>query len=158
MHPAPSFLKYATLSYAAERRSMRRSFPRDLSSLELLFEFTGDFAGSNGLAEPDVFAMNLAVEELFTNMIKYGGGDDLVSVDLEVRDEALVIELVHAGAQQFDPTAAPVPDRKRSLEDRKPGGLGLQLVRSVMDDFAYEDKNGVARITVTKRLSPRGGV
>jgi len=140
------------------RRFMRRSFPRDLTSLEPLFQFAGDFARSNQLAEPDVFAMNLAVEELFTNMVKYGGGDDVVSVDLQVRDEALVIELVHAGARQFDPTAAPVPDRNRSLEDREPGGLGLQLVRSVMDDFAYEDKNGVARITVTKRLSPRGGV
>ena len=137
---------------------MRRSFPRDLSSLELLFEFTGAFAGSNGLAEPDVFAMNLAVEELFTNMVKYGGGDDLVSIGLELRDEALVIELVHAGARRFDPTAAPVPDRKRSLADREPGGLGIQLVRSMMDDIAYEDKNGVARITVTKRLNPRGGV
>jgi anti-sigma regulatory factor (Ser/Thr protein kinase) len=137
---------------------MRRSFPRDLSSLEHLFQFTGDFAGSNGLAEPEVFAMNLAVEELFTNMVKYGGGDDLVSVDLAVRGDALVIELVHAGARQFDPTAAPVPDRNRSLADREPGGLGIQLVRSVMDDIAYEDKNGVARITVTKRLTPRGGV
>jgi anti-sigma regulatory factor (Ser/Thr protein kinase) len=137
---------------------MRRSFPRDLSSLELLFEFTGAFAGSKGLAEADVFAMNLAIEELFTNMIKYGGGDDLVSVDLEVRDEALVIELVHAGARRFDPTAAPVPDRKRSLADREPGGLGIELVRSMMDDITYEDRNGVARITVTKRLTPRGGV
>ena len=142
----------------AKRRSMRRSFPRDLSSLEPLFEFTTDFARSNRLAEADAFAMNLAIEELFTNMVKYGGGDDLVSLDLQVRDEALVIELVHAGARQFDPTAAPVPDRKRSLSDREPGGLGIQLVRSVMDDIAYEDKNGVARITVTKRLSPRGGV
>jgi len=35
--------------------------------------------------------------------------------------------------------------------------LGLQLVRSVMDDIAYENRDGTARITVTKRLSPRGG-
>ncbi len=136
---------------------MRRSFPRELSSLEPLFQFTGDFAGSNGLAEPDVFAMNLAVEELFTNMVKYGGGDDLVSVDLDVRGDALVIELVHGGAARFDPTAAPAVDASRPLDERQPGGLGIQLVRSVMDDIAYENRNGAARITVTKRLSPRGG-
>ena len=136
---------------------MRRSFPRDLSSLEPLFQFTGDFARSNRLAEADAFAMNLAVEELFTNMVKYGGGDDLVSVGLEVRDDALlVIELVHAGARRFDPAAAPKADPKRSLDERQPGGLGLQLVRSVMDEMVYEDRDGGAHITVTKRLSSQG--
>lgn len=141
----------------AKRRSMRRSFPRDLSSLEPLFEFTTDFARSNRLAEADVFAMNLAVEELFTNMVKYGGGDDLVSLGLDVRGDALVIELAHSGARSFDPTAVPAVDVARPLAEREPGGLGIQLVRSIMDDIAYEDRNGTAHVTVTKRLSPRGG-
>jgi anti-sigma regulatory factor (Ser/Thr protein kinase) len=66
-----------------------------------------------------------------------------------------VIELVHAGARAFDPTAARPVDPKRPLEEREPGGLGLQLVRSVMDDVAYEHRDGGARVTVTKHLGPR---
>jgi serine/threonine-protein kinase RsbW len=134
---------------------MLRSFQRDLSSLEPLFEFTGDFAAAHRLDDAIVFAMNLAVEELFTNMVKYGGGDDVVSVDLDVRGDDLVIELVHAGALAFDPAAAKRIDPKRPLEEREPGGLGLQLVHSVMDDVAYEHRNGSARITVVKHLGPR---
>ncbi|HXV12678.1 MAG TPA: ATP-binding protein [Candidatus Krumholzibacteria bacterium] len=134
---------------------MLRSFKRDLSSLEPLFEFAGDFARTHRLDDAIVFAMNLAVEELFTNMVKYGGGDDMVSVGLDVRGDDLVIELVHAGANPFDPGAAAPVDVTRTLDERRPGGVGLHLVKSVMDDFRYEHKNGDARITVTKHLGPR---
>ena len=136
---------------------MLRSFTRDLSSLEPLFDFTGEFAAVHRLEEPVAFAMNLAVEELFTNRVKYGGGDDLVSLGLDVRGNALVIELAHSGARRFDPTAVPAVDVSRPLAEREPGGLGIQLVRSIMDDIAYEDRDGVAHVTVSKRLSPRGG-
>ncbi|HEY6563684.1 MAG TPA: ATP-binding protein [Pirellulaceae bacterium] len=134
---------------------MLRSFKRDLTSLEPLFEYTGDFAKTHRLDEAIVFAMNLAVEELFTNMVKYGGGGDQVSVGLDVRGDDLVIELVHTGALEFDPTAAAPVDPSRSLEERQPGGVGLHLVRNMMDHVAYEHKNGDARITVIKHLGPR---
>jgi anti-sigma regulatory factor (Ser/Thr protein kinase) len=134
---------------------MLRSFKRDLASLEPLFEFTGDFATAHRLDDAIVFAMNLTVEELFTNMVKYGGGGDQVSVGLDVRDDDLVIELVHTGALAFDPTAAELVDPSRSLDERQPGGVGLHLVRNMMDHVAYEHKNGDARITVTKHLGPR---
>ncbi len=136
---------------------MLRSFKRDLASLEPLFEFTGDFARTHRLDESVVFAMNLSIEELFTNMVKYGGGDDTVFVALDVLGDDLMIELVHSGAHEFDPSAAPAVDPKRSLEEREPGGLGLQLVRSVMDHVAFAHVNGSARVTLTKHLGPRTG-
>lgn len=134
---------------------MLRSFKRDLTSLEPLFKFTGDFAKTHRLEDATVFAMNLAVEELFTNMVKYGGGDDTVSVAIDVRDGDLVIELVHTGAAAFDASAARPLDPKRSLEEREPGGMGLHLVRSVMDKVAFEHRDGDARVTLTKHLGPR---
>ena len=136
---------------------MLRSFKRDLGSLELLFDFTGEFAAVHRLEEPVVFAMNLAVEELFTNMVKYGGGDDAVSVGLDVRGSDLVIELVHPGADAFDPTSAVPADVTRPLNERRPGGMGLLLVRSMMDTVAYEHRNGDACVTLTKHLGRRAG-
>ncbi len=135
---------------------MQRSFQRDLISLGPLFEFTGEFAAAHRLDGETVFAMNLAVEELFTNMVKYGGGDDTVFVDLDVRGDDLVIELVHPGARAFDPTASAPVDARQSLDEREPGGIGLHLVRAMMDGVAYRHENGAARITVTKRLGPGG--
>jgi anti-sigma regulatory factor (Ser/Thr protein kinase) len=131
---------------------MVRSFKRDLSSLEPLFEFTGDFAATQRFDDAITFAMNLAIEELFTNMVKYGGGDDIVSIGLEVRGDDLVIEFVHPGAGEFDPTATAPFDAARPLEAREPGGVGLHLVRSVMDEVAYEHTNGDARVTLVKHL------
>ena len=131
---------------------MLRSFKRDLSSLEPLFEFTGDFAATHRLDDAIVFAMNLSIEELFTNMVKYGGGDDSVFVALDVLGDDLVIELVHEGAREFDPNTAKTVDPKQSLEERVPGGLGLQLVRSVMDLVSFEHTDGAARIKLVKHL------
>lgn len=136
---------------------MQRSFKRDLSSLEPLFEFTGNFARTHRLADTIAFVMNLAVEELFTNMVKYGGGDDRVFVALDVLGDDLVIELVHRGADAFDPTTAAPVDPTLPLAARKPGGLGLQLVRSVMDLVDFEHRDGAARVTATKHMGPRTG-
>ena len=137
---------------AVERRAMLRSFKRDLASLAPLFEFTGDFAIAHQLDESVLFAMNLSIEELFTNMVKYGGGDDIVFVALDILGDDLVIELVHAGAREFDPNTAKAADPKQSLAEREPGGLGLQLVRSVMDVVSYQHTDGDARIKLVKHL------
>jgi anti-sigma regulatory factor (Ser/Thr protein kinase) len=131
---------------------MQRSFKRELGSLAPLFEFTNEAAVRYGLDEAVVFAMNLAIEELFTNMIKYGGGDAEVTVGLDVRDGRLEIEMVHPGARPFDVTSTGAVDVDEPLAERDPGGLGLHLMRRVMDDVVYEHKNGAARITLKKRL------
>jgi anti-sigma regulatory factor (Ser/Thr protein kinase) len=131
---------------------MRRSFKRELSSLDALFEFTNEAAARYRLDEDAAYAMNLAVEEIFTNMIKYGGGGGDVSIGVEVRSGRLLIEIVHPGARPFDFTRAVAVDTTRPLGDRDPGGIGLHLVRSVMDDVAYAHEDGAARITMRKRL------
>jgi len=136
---------------------MERLFRRELNSLGPLFGFVGDFAFANGLDDGTAFTVNLAVEEVFTNMVKYGGGDDAVSVGLDVRGSDLVIELVHPGADAFDPTSAVPADVTRPLNERRPGGMGLLLVRSMMDTVAYEHRNGDACVTLTKHLGRRAG-
>jgi anti-sigma regulatory factor (Ser/Thr protein kinase) len=131
---------------------MQRSFKRELGSLPPLFEFTNEAAVRYHLDKDVVHAMDLAVEELFTNMVKYGGGGADVSVGVEVREGGLVIEMVHPGATPFDVTASGAVDVTRALDQRAPGGLGLHLVRRVMDDVVYTHEKGAARITLRKRL------
>jgi anti-sigma regulatory factor (Ser/Thr protein kinase) len=140
--------------YTAETHvSPQALFKRDIGALDRVFEFTGKFASEQGLGEAVVYAMNLAVEELFTNVVKYGlsnGGD--VSITVDVADGELVIEIVDDNAEPFDITAAPAVDVDRPLDQRREGGLGIHLIRSIMDYINYEYSDGCARIVVKKRL------
>lgn len=131
---------------------MERSFRRELSSLEPLFEFTGELARRHGLDDDTAFAMNLAVEEIFTNMVKYGGGGDTVAIGVDVHGGDLVIEFVHPGAVPFDVTTAGEVEVESPLTRRAPGGIGLHLVRTVMDGVSYAHENGGAHVTLTKHL------
>jgi anti-sigma regulatory factor (Ser/Thr protein kinase) len=131
---------------------MERSFRRELSSLGPLSGFIGDFVFAHGLDDGTAFTVNLAIEEVFTNMVKYGGGGEEVSVGIELYDDNLVIELVHPGGVPFDAAAGGNVDVEEPLAARTPGGIGLHLVRSVMDDMAYEHSGGCARVRLTKRL------
>lgn len=133
--------------------SPRALFKRNIGALERVFEFTGTFASERGLGDATVYAMNLVVEELFTNVVKYGAasGSD-VSICVDVTGGELVIEIVEANTDPFDITAAPGVDVNRPLDERREGGLGIHLIRSIMDYINYEYSNGCARIVVRKRL------
>jgi anti-sigma regulatory factor (Ser/Thr protein kinase) len=130
-----------------------RNFKRHVDALAGVFDFASDFADEHALGESVVYAMNLSLEELFTNIVKYGrrdGGE--IGIDLAVRDGYLVIEVVEGNAEPFDITSATEPDVHRGLEQREEGGLGIHLIRSIMDYIKYEYENRNARITLKKRL------
>ena len=110
------------------------------------------FARELSLDERSKYAMNLALEDIFTNMVKYGGGGDAVTVELDVRDGSLVIEFEHEGAVPFDPTHFVPAGVDQPLSERRPGGMGLHLVRRMMDDVTYAHEEGCARITLTRHL------
>lgn len=118
-----------------------------------MFEFTGDFAADHGLGESMVYAMNLAVEELFTNIVRHGRPSERdVSIRVDIEGSDLVIEIIDDDASPFDPTAAPAVDVNRPLEDRREGGLGIHLIRRIMDYVNYEYSKGCARIVLKKHL------
>ena len=132
---------------------MQRMFKRDISALATVFSFTEDFAQAQALDDAASFAMNVAIEELFTNMVKYGAKhENEVSLELKVRAGVLTIEMIDFDVEPFDVTKHGDVDTSKSLAERVPGGLGLHLVKSVMDDVVYDYRNRNARITMTKRL------
>ena len=88
-------------------------------------------------------AMQVALDELLTNAIMHGKVtlNDPMQVDLIVAKSALRAVISHAGPA-FDPTEVAAPDLEGSLPDREIGGLGIHLVRSMMDEFSYEHIDG----------------
>jgi len=136
-------------------RASRAGFQRDIGSLDEIFEFLGEFATNAGVDESTALMMDLVVEELFTNMVRHNeGGGDRIAVGLERSGDQLRIELVDFDVEAFDPSSVPLPPLTAGIEERRPGGLGLHLVRSMVDElrFEYEPQARQMRVWATKRL------
>ena len=101
---------------------------------------------------PDlVFKVNLVLDELATNIVKYGGLVSEIGISLCSEDELVTVEITDDG-RSFDPlTEAPEPDIEAPLSERRIGGLGVYFVRSMMDDLQYRREQGKNHFAFTKR-------
>jgi len=125
--------------------------PREISSLSELFAFIEGSCTENLVDEKTVFALNLAAEELFTNLVRHNvGGSDVIRVGLEINPERIEMRLVDFNVQKFDPNSVDDVDIDRPAEERQPGGLGIHLVKSIVDQLTYAYKAGEMTVTVIK--------
>ena len=132
---------------------LERRFRRDLGSLEPMFDFVAEFFASNGIDPSHAFEVDLVIEELFTNMLKYSkGGAGEVAIGLRHNDARLVITLRDFDVEAYDVTQTRPVDTALPMERRRPGGLWLHFVRRVSESIVYEYKDRSSTITVTKRL------
>jgi serine/threonine-protein kinase RsbW len=132
---------------------MERAFKRHLGVLEDIFSFVSEFVDESGIDSATAYALNLAIEELFVNMVRYNpdNPNDIV-IGLEMDRSKVIASLTDFGANPLDINGFRPYDAKLPLADRKPGGLGIHLVRAMMDDVTYEYRDGTSKITLTKRL------
>jgi serine/threonine-protein kinase RsbW len=130
-------------------------FRREVDALREIFVFLATFVDGHEIDEKTAFCINLVVEELFTNMVRHneGGGDSIV-LSLEQRNDQVFLELIDSDVEPFDPDTAEVPPVDAGIEDRRPGGLGIYLVKKMVDElnYDYETEGRRMRITVTKAL------
>ena len=130
----------------------RREFPRSLAAVSDLLDWTERFFEAALIPADHRFGVQLGLEELFTNLVKYGAGAHPIEIELVRRDALLLASLTDQDVEPFDPTAAPDADTTLPLDARKPGGLGLHLVRRVVDRVDYTYENRRSRTTLVKRL------
>jgi len=130
-------------------------FRREIEALGEVFEFLETFVDGQEVDEKTAFCINLVVEELFTNMVRHNeGGGDQITVSIERQDDQLHLELVDTDVEPFDPETVEAPPVDAGIGERRPGGLGIFLVQSMVDDlnYDYETEGRRMRITVTKTL------
>lgn len=100
----------------------------------------------------------LALDEVLSNVVRHGRPGDVGEIRLAFRCEpgTLTAE-VEDMAEPFNPLDQPRPDTGLPLEQRRPGGLGIALVRSLIDDVRYERTEGRNRLTMVSRLAAQPG-
>ena len=126
----------------------------DIQQIPQLAHFVEAIAEEKHLDQPLAMGINLALEEAVTNVIMYAypeGADGLVDIEAILRKESLDFIITDSG-QPFDPTAAPVADITLGVEDRPIGGLGIYLVRNIMDTVRYERTDGKNVLSMTKKI------
>lgn len=131
---------------------MEKQFHRDFGELDTIFEFVARFLADAGIEDPPVFEVQLIIEELFTNLVKYNLGQHDIGIRLQKVADALEIVLTDEDVEPFDITLEPEPNTRQPLEARRAGGLGLHLVRQMADEVKYDYSGRRGTITVRKKL------
>lgn len=125
-----------------------------LGELERLTEAFETLAGELDIPHRMVFEVNLALEEIFTNIVSHGCKEceaHQIECVMDCINRTLTITLKDKGLP-FDPTKAPDPDLKCPVEDRPIGKLGIFLVKKFMDSMEYRREADCNIITLTKQI------
>ena len=129
----------------------------DLERIADIRAFVRDVALSSDAPPACLDDLTQAVDEAATNIVLhgYGGRGGAIDVDARLVDDRIVIVLADT-APVFDPTTVPEPDLSVPALRRRPGGMGLHLIRLSTDSMVHRPRQGGGNIlTLTRSLDPR---
>ena len=130
----------------------RLTLHNDIKEIGLLPEFVDMVAGKANLSTEDTMNLNLALEEAVANVVLYAypeGTEGVVDIDAIVDGKTVSFVITDSG-KAFDPTAKEEVDIKAEMSERPIGGLGIHLIRTIMDSVHYERKEEKNILTITK--------
>lgn len=128
-------------------------FAAQFEFLDEIRDFVGGIARENNFNDRDVYNIQLATDEAASNIIEHaydGISGGQIELSCGVEKDTIKITLKDRGIP-FDPSAVPMPDLKADLSDRQIGGLGIFLMRKLMDEVHYESKPNGNLLTMLKR-------
>ena len=129
-------------------------FSAKFEFLDEIREFVGDIARAGGFGDKDVYNIQLAADEAASNIIEHayaGISNASLDVTCDMRNDTLIITMRDNG-KPFDPSKVKQPNLKADLSERQIGGLGMYLMRKLMDDVRYEANSRTGNLlTMTKR-------
>jgi anti-sigma regulatory factor (Ser/Thr protein kinase) len=132
---------------------VEKEFERCLATLPAVLDFVGTFLSSRAIGDGEAYAVTLAIEELFTNAVKFSGSStEPIRLTLTSENNRVLVNFYDSGGEPFDITRAADVDPERPASEVRPGGLGIHLIRSVMDEVEYSYSNDANVITMIKYL------
>ena len=133
------------------------TLPNDIETIPQLNEFIDTVAEEIGLDMSLTMSLNLAIEEAVVNVMEYAYLEgEQGNVDIEVSaDDRWLTFIISDNGIPFDPTTQKDADTTLSAEERHIGGLGIFLVRQLMDSINYQRKDGKNILTLSKKMESR---
>jgi anti-sigma regulatory factor (Ser/Thr protein kinase) len=134
--------------------TVRTTITNTRADLARVPQWIADFAAAQGISGPIVSELTVALDEVLSNIVKYGYADDEVhriGIQLTVSAAAIEAQIEDDGVP-FDPLAVPAPDLDAPLAERKVGGLGIHFVRTLMSAVTYSRADGCNRLVLVKYL------
>jgi serine/threonine-protein kinase RsbW len=130
------------------------TFPARFEFLDEIRDFVAQVAREGGFSEKLIYSLMLAADEAASNIIEHayeGVADAVIYITCDMRGDDIVITMRDYG-KPFDPSGVKEPNLKADLSERQIGGLGIYLMRKLMDNVRYEsDPRNGNLLTMTKR-------
>ena len=126
----------------------------DISEIARLNEFVEEIGNDFSLSPGVVFNITLVLEEAVVNIINYAypkEKHESIYLSAKLYNDSIVLVLTDTG-KEFDPTMAPETDITLSADERPIGGLGIFLIRQIMNEVKYERIEGKNVLTLEKKL------
>lgn len=126
----------------------------DISEIARLNEFVEEIVNDFSLSPEVIFNLNLVLEEAVVNIINYAypkEEHEKIYLSAKLHNDSIILVLTDTG-KEFDPTMVPDTDITLSADERPIGGLGIFLIRQIMNEVKYERIDGKNVLTLEKKL------
>jgi len=130
------------------------TFPAKFEFLDEIRDFVAQVARDGGFTDKEIYSLQLAADEAASNIIEHayeGVANASLDITCDMRGNALTITMRDTG-KAFDPSNVKQPNLKADLSERQIGGLGMYLMRKLMDEVRYESNSKTGNLlTMVKR-------
>jgi len=129
------------------------TFPASFEYLDEIRDVVAEIARGGGFTEKTIYSLQLAADEAASNIIEHayeGVANASLFLTCDMQGDEIVITMRDHG-RSFNPTSVKEPNLKADLSERQIGGLGVYLMRKLMDSVHYESSKSGNLLTMTKR-------
>lgn len=132
----------------------KSSFKKKTDELKLIFAFLDSSLKKIELQDNVQSELELAVEEIFMNMVRHNlETENDIEIVVDATSREVKISLKDVETAPFDITQTDNVDLEKYINAKKSGGLGIHLIKTLMDDLNFEHKDGISTISITKYIS-----
>ena len=135
---------------------IKNTYSADLTNLEKIYADTESFCEKINADAKTIYALNLSLDEIFTNIVSYGYKNDTsknVEIELEKSGNE-IIATISDTAPRFNPLIdAKSPDTTATLDERNVGGLGIFFIRKNMDRVSYKYENEKNKLSISRKIA-----
>jgi len=147
-------VQYLGLPEAMASQELDITIKNRYEDMSIVEERFSEFAKENDLPDPIRQSMSIVLDEMLNNIISYayqGEREKEIEVNFQLSGKRLIVTIKDAGVP-FNPFAWEMPDISESIEEREIGGLGIHMVRSLMDEVSYQRQINKNVVTLFKLI------